>query len=541
MFKENKRHQQQSLQETENWMKGSVKNKLNESWAPIFYEDVFCEIDERPFSVLYSSSTGAPNAPVNVILSLEILKHMKDLTDIDMMERYRFDYLFNYAVGQRVLGEESISERAIYYFRERVYQYTMEHPEAEDLMFGQFKGLLGNFCKKTGQIMEEQRIDTTMFMSNIKKSGRISLAYDVLMKSVRKIPEGQMSESLREVLDPDFKTNMLYRTKAEQTGSRLDRVFNLCAEALVMLNTLPGEEAANEKRILTRLLEEQTKTDAEGKITAKDNKEISANSLQSAYDEDATYRTKDDVSQSGYVLDITETCSKDNPMQFITDYQVAPNTKADVDIVKERIGDIRATGCEDLYTDGGFYSEEVTEKANESGIAMHYTEMTGGKPTRGISAADFIYNEDNSVIVACPGGHTPIRTGECKSQLTAHFSKDSCAGCPLREQCPGKENKKDVTVRIQKKSVASAVKRREIAEKREENTGKRAGIEGTNSALKQKGLDKLRVRGLAKCKTVCGLKVIAQNVSRFIKYMRGGYDKPLKTKPTPKGFLCPAI
>jgi hypothetical protein len=43
---------------------------------------------------------------------------------------------------------------------------------------------------------------------------------------------------------------------------------------------------------------------------------------------------------------------------------------------------------------------------------------------------------------------------------------------------------------------------------KKENTGKRAGIEGSNSALKRSGLYKLDVRGKAKSKVVCGLKVI---------------------------------
>jgi hypothetical protein len=51
-------------------------------------------------------------------------------------------------------------------------------------------------------------------------------------------------------------------------------------------------------------------------------------------------------------------------------------------------------------------------------------------------------------------------------------------------------------------------------------------------------MDKLRVRGKMKCIVVCGLKVIAQNVKRFMKYMQGGYKKAKKDKLTPKGAVC---
>ncbi len=62
MFRENKSHLQFSILESNNWMNPSIKAKLGKSWAPIFYEHVFCNIDEKPFSVLYSDM-GDPISP----------------------------------------------------------------------------------------------------------------------------------------------------------------------------------------------------------------------------------------------------------------------------------------------------------------------------------------------------------------------------------------------------------------------------------------------------------------------------------------------
>ena len=84
--------------------------------------------------------------------------------------------------------------------------------------------------------------------------------------------------------------------------------------------------------------------------------------LQSAHDEDVTYRTKGGKGQSGYVLNLSETCSKDNPFQLITDYRVDQNIKSDVELIKDRLPVIKEnTGCKDLYADGGFYSDEVVK------------------------------------------------------------------------------------------------------------------------------------------------------------------------------------
>ncbi len=71
-----------------------------------------------------------------------------------------------------------------------------------------------------------------------------------------------------------------------------------------------------------------------------------------------------------------------------------------------------------------------------------------------------------------------------------------------------------------------------------ENTSKRAEIEGSNSALKRSGLNKLKVRGKTKSTVVCGLKVIAQNIKCFIKYIRGGYKAKISNIPI-KGITVP--
>ena len=75
MFKENNQHQQENLLNSTYWMDQSIVNKLSKTWAPFFYEDVFCKIDEKPFAVLYSD-LGRNNFPVNILLSLEYIKHM---------------------------------------------------------------------------------------------------------------------------------------------------------------------------------------------------------------------------------------------------------------------------------------------------------------------------------------------------------------------------------------------------------------------------------------------------------------------------------
>jgi len=538
VFRENNQHFQQPLFDSTQLMSIKVKEKLEKSWAPIFYENVFCKIDEKPFAQLYGT-TGNPNFPVNILVSLEFIKHMKDIPDTELMDDFYFDYLVNYAVGIRTLGEKHLSDRTLYNFRERIYKYSVENPGKDDLLFGQFVTLLKGFAEKAGIRLDEQRMDTTMFMSNIKKSGRIALAYDVLVKAVKAIPAGLAAGELSKVLEPEFKTDTLYRAKASESDTKLTQLLNLCKEALGILDKLPGASKSDEARILRRFIKEQSVEDENGKLMPKSKKEISSGSLQSAYDEDATYRKKADIGQSGYVLEIAETCGKDNPFQLITDYAVEANNVSDVAIIQDRLGVIKEnTDCKDLYVDGGFCSKDVSDSACEKGIEIHLTDMSGTEPSKKLPVTDFEIDEANNTILRCPGGQVPQRAAVSGGQTVAHFPHSACDNCEHRAFCHTKRQKKDFVVRISLNAVNAGRKRAKVQEFKKENTSKRAGIEGSNSALKRKGLKKLKVRGKAKSKVVSGLKVTAQNIKRFTKYLLGGYKPKILDAP-PNGIIMP--
>lgn len=539
MFRANHNHTQQTLSDNTQWMNPKILEKLEKSWAPIFYEHVFCKIDEQPFAVLYGV-TGKPNFPVNILLSLEYIKHMKCCSDLELLDYFYFDYLVNYAVGVKTLGEINLAERTLYYFRGRIYQYCLENPGNGDLLFEQFILLLDSFAKEAGILLEEQRTDTTLFMSNIKKAGRMSLAYDVLVKAVKAIPENQLTDSLNKVLEPNFRIDVLYRAKAQEGDSKLTLLLNLCQEALAILEAQPDLVASEEVRIVRRFLDEQSSAEAEtGKLIPRPKKEIPSGSLQSAHDEDATFRRKGDVSQSGYVLEISETCDKENTFQLITDYTVEPNNISDVEILQGRLKGIsETTGCTDMYVDGGFHSEDVHKTAKENGIEIHLTNMSGTEPTKRLPVTDFDIDETTNVINKCPGGYIPSRAGVSSGQTSAHFPHEACANCKFWEQCYSKKQVKDCVVRISIKTVNVSRERQIMKVARKENTSKRAGIEGSNSALKRAGLKKLNVRGRVKSTVVCGLKVTVQNIKRLIKYLQGGY-KPKTSNTPPIGIPAP--
>ena len=74
MFHKNDDHFQAEIFNSSDSMNVKLQEKLKKSWASIFYEHVFCKIDEELFAVLYSRDNGRPNFPVNILLSLDKTK-----------------------------------------------------------------------------------------------------------------------------------------------------------------------------------------------------------------------------------------------------------------------------------------------------------------------------------------------------------------------------------------------------------------------------------------------------------------------------------
>lgn len=542
MFRKNNSHLQDDLFNHYQTMNPSIAKMLEKSWAPVFYKEVFCKINEEIYAALYCLDNGRPNTPVNILLSLEIIKHQFGFTDEEILEQFYFNFQILYALGIKNLGEVYIAERTIYEFRERIYTYILEHPDQEDILFKQFEILTNNFIKKAGTKTNEQRMDSTLVSPNIKKAGRLSLAHDVLHQAVKIIPTHLLSDTLKPVLESYFKNELLYKTRNNELDSRLQRVLDLMTEVTELNQRFPELSAREEMAILRRFLTEQAYYDQEqGAWFVKVAKDVKSSSLQSAYDQDATFRKKAGKKSSGYVLNLSETCSPENEVQFITDYKLEPNNKSDIEIAQDRLPGIKQkTNVTDLYVDGGYYGEDIISQGEELGVKLHFTDMTGKKESADkLPLTSFTFNEEYE-IETCLNGKRPTRSvGDTNKKVSSnHFSKEDCQGCPHYNNCPVKTQKKSRVLRISFKSIIAAQTREEINNKEinRQSHSRRAAIEGTNSALKRgEDMDELNVRGYIKSHMVCSYKVMARNIKQFVRLTKSALSRP----PLPfKGELC---
>lgn len=173
------------------------KRLLEKSWAKYFAENIFPEIGEAPFSLLYSDRPSRHNTPVNVIIGALILKEIFGLTDEEIVDTLPF----------------------------------------------------------------EKRKDPAL-------------------------PEG-----LSHYTEEDDHYRVLYHNRSEDTVSKTDQVLE--DAALIISACGSRYDEYSEYQLLIRAINEQTKSDADGKRVLKGTNEgMDSNVLQNPADPDATYRKK---------------------------------------------------------------------------------------------------------------------------------------------------------------------------------------------------------------------------------------------------------
>ena len=87
MFRKNKKHLQPPLISNVNQLPERQRQRLEQSWAGVFYREVFSRLDETPFGVMYADIPSRPNVAVNVLVGLEFLKSGFGWSDEELYEK----------------------------------------------------------------------------------------------------------------------------------------------------------------------------------------------------------------------------------------------------------------------------------------------------------------------------------------------------------------------------------------------------------------------------------------------------------------------
>jgi hypothetical protein len=502
MFRKNEQHRQRPLFSTLADLPAKPRERLENSWAATFYGEFFSRINEDIFAVLYSDQASRPNIPVNVLVGLAALKAGFGWSDAELEAQMAYNIQVRYALGYRDLTEGHFELRTVYNFRRRLAQHMQA--TGENLLEEAFEQVtdeqIAALALKTGKL----RMDSTQIASNIRQMSRVQLLVEVMQRVWRMLTEADQARYAVDLAAYRKGTSGQYTYHIEpgEAPRHLEAIGHLMRQLVAELAADYGEQQTY--GVLARVYDEHF-VEVETGLRPKAGPELSAQSLQSPDDWEATYRSKNGQGYQGYVTNVTETCDPENPVQLIVKMQTEANSTDDAALLEDAVPNLVArTAVDEMYTDGGYNSPTVDEVFNDHGIELYQTAIRGKQPDADrVTVSDFVFTRDENgtpQAVRCPGGQdAEVVTARQSGRFTARFDADVCEGCPLRDHCPTQRLKRKPQYRIlrfDQQQVNVAHRRENQRQANASGQNLRSAVEATVRSVKHPfGNHKLPVRG----------------------------------------------
>ena len=487
-------------------------------------------VAEQPFAVLYAAADSRPNTPVNVLVGLEILKSGNGWCDEELYDHFSYDVQVRYALGYRNLGDGEFTLRTLYNFRQRLSQHMQA--TGENLLDAAFAQVTGQQMEAFQVHSTRLRMDSTQIASDIRETSRLQLLVEVLQRVARLLTETDNQDYVA-LLAPYVQGSAgqyLYRLQPAERPRQLEVIGSVMQQLVAGLAAQYEQAAAYQ--VLVRVFGEHfvwTATEQRSKLAA----ELSARSLQSPDDLEATFRRKQGESYRGYAANVTETCDPDNPLQLVVKVQTAPNAMDDGQFLVEAVPDlVERTAVEQITTDGGYNGPEPAKVLAAANIEHEQTAIRGGKPLAdGLQLADFSFtytDQDILTTLTCPQAQTAaVKPGRQADRFIVHFDARLCAACPLRQLCPAtrkRDNQQPVLYLTQR--ALRVVQQRQQLKQHHTRFNVRAAIEATvRSLVHPLPHDKAPVRGLFRVASYLLASAFMVNLRRIHHYYRRQQQK----------------
>ena len=519
--------QQSMFSKTDSWSSYKLKRVKN-GWPAFIRNFILPNIDEEPYKVLYSDIYSRPNTPVNFLVASLIIKSYLDLSDEELIDSILFNEQVQYALGTLEFDKQPISKNMYSNFRSKLFNYEAE--TGINLLDNTMHDINDCLVKLSDISSSKRRIDSYMISSACKDMQRTELIYTVNKRFVLLLDKLNLpfKSVFKSYLDDDNKVDVLYKTKESKTGGKIESLLKHSISLYKSFKHNSKVNDSSEFKQLERLIDDQYDSDNK---KPKDGKDIKPTSMQTPYDEDATYRFKYQ-SNKGYVGNIVETVDTEKELNLITDWDVAQNIKSDkefmLDIINAKANKYKDTPKEEipeeiLITDAGYFSYEIFTKAKEVNITLHPTDMTGYKDDAKTNLGNFSVDNSTNTITECPNGKTPITSeyNENNKTINADFEKKDCKNCEQKDKCPIRElkDKCKIVTSNQKIELAAIRDARENDEEYKNVSNLRAGVEGIPSTLRRKyHIDKRPIKGVVYLSMVQSTSILSINIKRLVKY-----------------------
>lgn len=525
MFRKNEHHRQTPMFSTLDDLPAKPRERLENSWAATFYREFFSRIDEDIFAILYSDQASRPNIPVNVLVGLETLKAGFGWSDAELEAQMAFNIQVRYALGYRDLTEGHFELRTVYNFRRRLAQHMQE--TGENLVEEAFEQVtdeqIAALELKTGKL----RMDSTQIASNIRQMSRVQLLVEVTQRVWRMLTEEDQARYAADFASYLKGTSgqYTYHIEPDEAPRHLEAIGHLMRQLVAELVADYGEQETY--GVLARVYDEHF-VEVETGLRPKAGQELSAHSLQSPDDWEATYRSKNGQGYQGYVANVTETCDPENPVQLIVKMQTEANRTDDAAMLEDAVPNlIERTAVDEMYTDGGYNSPTVDAALNNAQIEHFQTAIRGKQPADNrLTVSDFVFTRDENgtpQAARCPARQdAEVVPARKPGRFAARFDAEQCATCPLRDHCPTEPLKRKPQYRIlrfDQQQVNVTHRRENQRQAKASGRNLRSAVEATVRSVKHPfGNHKLPVRGRIRVSLTMVASAAMVNVRRIWGY-----------------------
>ena len=482
--------------------------------------------------------TGRPNFSVARMLGLCLLQEYNDLSDQQALDAFGFDIRWRYALD--VSDEDAyLSRRSLVEFRRRL---AAKDPEM-NLVRGIFEKISQKAIKKLDLSTRQQRLDSTLVVSNIRTRGRVALFSNTITLFIRSLDKVRFSRIPSHILQwYEHEPEGWFGLPQDQQRAKVEQLAQYAYKLITIFQNDKEVKSCEPYLLLVRLFNEQCeiKKQVDSESSKGDHEKIAlkkrskGETLQSAFDPDASYGHKG----SGYSVHITETCNNDGKSEIITDYEVHGAARSDKGKAPGVVNRLKAFGLkpEKLFADGGYPSAPSALKVIESDVEF-ISPVDRSRLPDNVMGRDRFEFDKNGFAIKCPMGHSPLdhrmlsHNNKKGKVLHALFDGDICRKCSQLDKCPVRApnhrvrgcKPKDTVGNFRLEITPEMRLRDEMYANQQTPEWKkqykvRSGIEATMSELKRKhGMARLRVRRATKIRFAVACKVIACNIKRWAK------------------------
>lgn len=438
----------------------------------------------------YCLDNGRNAVPPIRMFKYLLLKSIYDLSDVDVVERSKYDMSFKYFLD--MAPEESvINPSSLTKFRK--------------LRLKDMK-LLDMLIAKTVQIALEKEI--------IKSKSIIVDATHTKSRYNQKTPRQALQERSKKLRRSVYEIDETIKEKfpCKNTEDSLEKELNYCKQLISVIKE--NEKVCSYPKVQEQLnlLEESVRDDMEH--------------LEISKDKDAKTGHKTvDTSFFGYKTHIAMTEER-----IITAATITSGEKTDGKELPELVRKSKATGMEvcTVIGDKAYSEQKNIEAAKEGGYEL--IARLNGIITQGNRAKEdlFEFNKDAGMY-QCKAGHLAVkkymdyRKKDKKNKnprMVYHFNVEKCRCCPYREGCY-KEGAKTKTYSETLVSNAHSEQAKfQETDYFKEKMKERYKIEAKNSELKHRhGYDVASSSGLIGMEMQGAMAIFAVNLKRIIKLM----------------------